>query len=226
MYKIALITLISLPIFAGFFPTTVQTLVKSADHKSIQLQKALPLHGMSGVVIHTYAKGLDAITSHIIQDNNNTAKLISTDIIHHDALPTISTPVKPGDKIIGGYLYNNVLLLAPDATTYARITKKYDKKWIHPDLFALFLSSEGETKPSKQNLKTFAHKYQIGLIALVNQESIMLMDALSGEVLARQSIDNLPSKGLFPFYMRLDKPRGGWFSSDGEEDYYSMIGAL
>ena len=47
------------------------------------------------------------------------------DILQHDELPTIKTTVAPNDKVIGGYLYNNVLLLAPDADTYAKIVSQH-----------------------------------------------------------------------------------------------------
>jgi len=227
MRKIALIALISLPLFAGFFPSTVHTSIKSVDGKNIHLKKAFPTNGMSGVVIHSYANELEAITSRITQTaSDGSTTLLSADIIHHDELPTINTPVQPGDKVIGGYLYNNVLLLAPDADTYARIVKKYHKKWIHPDLFALYLSVEGEGKPTKENLSIFARKYQIGLVGIVRKDSMVLMDAISGKIVAKQSMSNLPAKGKFPFYMRFDKLESGWFGSDSVGNYYNMVGAL
>lgn len=227
MHKIALIALISLPLVAGFFPATVHTSIQSVDGKVIQLKKAFSANGMSGVVIHSYAKGLDAITSRIIQTAlDGSSVLLSADDIHHDELPTINTTVKPGDKVVGGYLYNNVLLLAPDANTYARITKKYHKKWIHPDLFALYLSVEGEGKPTKENLAIFARKYQIGLIGIVRKDAVVLMDAISGKIVSKQSMSNLPQKGQFPFYMRFDKLESGWFGSDSVGNYYNMVGAL
>jgi len=227
MQKIAFIALISLPLFAGFFPSTVHTSIKSVDGADIHLNKAFPINGMSGVVIHSYANGLEAITSRITQtmDDGSTV-LLSADVIHHDELPTINTPVKRGDKVIGGYLYNNVLLLAPDADTYARITKKYHKKWIHPDLFALYLSVEGEEKPTKKNLAIFARKYQIGLIGIIRRDSIVLMDAISSKIVAKQTMVKLPKKGQFPFYMRLDKLESGWFGSDAVGNYYNEISAL
>ena len=227
MRKIALIALISLPLVAGFFPSTVHTSIQSVDGKTIHLKKSFPANGMSGVVIHSYANGLEAITSRITQTaSDGSTVLLSADVIHHDELPTINTPVKRGDKVIGGYLYNNVLLLAPDADTYARITKKYHKKWIHPDLFALYLSVEGEGKPTKENLAIFARKYQIGLIGIVRKDAIVLMDAISGKIVSKQSISNLPQKGQFPFYMRFEKLESGWFGSDSVGNYYNMVGAL
>jgi len=128
--------------------------------------------------------------------------LVSTDILHHDELPTIKTAVSPKDKVIGGYLYNNVLLLAPDADTYAKIISAHNKKWIHPDLFALYLSVQGEDAPTKENLANFAKKYQVGLIYIVRKNSAVLLDPISGKIVSQKSMKNLPKEGTFPFYMR------------------------
>lgn len=227
MQKIALIALITLPLFAGFFPPTVHTSIQTVDGTNIHLKKAFPSNGMSGVVIHSYANGLDAITSRISQTaSDGSTVLLKADVIHHDALPTINTPVKTGDKVIGGYLYDNVLLLAPDADIYAKITNKYHKTWIHPDLFALYLSVEGEEGPTKENIALFARKYQVGLVAIVRKDSLVLMDAISGQIVSKQSMSNLPSKGQFPFYMHFEKLESGWFGSTVTGNYYKTVGAL
>ena len=227
MRKIALITLLSLPLVANFFPTTVHTSIKSVHGDAISLSKAFPMDGMSGVVVHTYDNGLDAITSRISQTSSNGAtRLISADVIHHNELPTIKTAVQNGDKVIGGYLYNNVLVLAPDADSYARVTRTYKKKWIHPDLFALYLSVQGEDKPTKENLALFAKKYQIGLIYIIRKDAAVLLDPISGEIIAQKSVSGLPAQGQFPFYMRFDHLESGWFGSAATGNYYSTMGSL
>jgi len=227
MRKIALIALLSLPLVANFFPKTVHTSIKSTNGTSIQLNKAFPTNGMSGVVIHNYGNGLTAITSRIAQlSSAGDTTLISADIIHHDELPTIKTAVKSGDAVIGGYLYENVLVLAPDADTYASVTKAYSKKWIHPDLFALYLSVQGEEQATKENLLHFAKKYQVGLVYIIRKDAAVLFDPISGKVIATQAVSNLPAKGQFPFYMRFEKLESGWFGGDGTGNYYHEVGAL
>lgn len=227
MHKIALIALLSLPLFAGFFPQTVYTSVKSVKGDTITLNKKFPIDGMSGVVIHNYGNDLTAITSRIVQTaSDESVALVSTDILQHDELPTIKTPVSPKDKVIGGYLYNNVLLLAPDADTYAKITSADHKKWIHPDLFALYLSIEGEEKPTRENLANFAKKYQVGLVYIVRKNSAILLDPISEKIVSQQSMTNLPAEGAYPFYMRLKSLNSGWFSSDAKGNYYNTMESL
>jgi hypothetical protein len=99
MRKIALLALTALPLFAGFFPQTIETSISAVHGKSITLTTPL-LQGMSGVVVHDYGNEIEAITSRLIQENYNDAKLISGDIIKHEKLPTISTEVSAGDKVI------------------------------------------------------------------------------------------------------------------------------
>jgi len=227
MFKIAFIALLSYPLLAGFFPKTIHTSVTNVEGETITLKHALPKNGMSAAVVHTYTNDLTAITSYLAQTSKKAkAVLIDSDIAHHDKLPTIQTKVSKGDKVIGGYLYNNVLLLAPDAATYTKTINSYSKKWIHPDLYALFLSNEGESVPTKENLFTFAKKYQVGLVYMIQKDKAILLDPLSGKVISEKSMKHLPSKGQYPFYMHFEKLDSGWFGSDDEGNYYDTVGAF
>lgn len=227
MLKIALITLLTLPLLADFFPKTVQTSIKSVNDQSIILSSAFPVNGMSGVVVHHYGDDLNAITSRITQlSSNGEAVLADAEGIHHDSLPSIKTPVKKGDKVIGGYLYNNILLLAPDADTYAKIVSQHNKKWIHPDLFAVYLTVEGEEKATKENLANFAKKFQIGLVYIVRKSSAVLLDPISGKIISQKPMTNAPQHGQFPFYMRFNTLNSGWFGSKSEGNYYKEMEAL
>ncbi len=227
MHKIALMALTSLPLFAGFFPSTVQTSISSVKQNNVSIKKALPVNGMSGIVIHNYGNSLEAITSYLTQTSSDgSAKLIGKDILQHDELPTINTAVIAGDKVIGGYLYNNILLLAPDANIYAKITSAHSKKWIHPDLFALFLAQEGDAHPSRENLAIFAKQYQVGLIYIVRNGSAVLLDPISGQIVGKKAMSNLPAQGRYPFFIRFEKIEAGWFSKNGTGNYYQAMEAI
>jgi len=226
MTKIALILLTALPLFAGFFPSAVHTSVASVKEDTLTLRSAFPANGMSGIVIHNYSSDLKAVTAYITQTSKGHAKVISRDIIHHDELPTIKTPLVAGDKVIGGYLYNNVLLLAPDASTYTEITSSYSRNWIHPDLFAIYLSKRGDAYPTRENLEAFAKAYQIGLVAIVRKDSLVLFDPISGRIISKKSMGKLPAKAQFPFYMHFKEIRNGWFSKSGSGNYYQTMEAI
>ncbi len=226
MRRLLLITLISLPLFAGFFPQTVHTSITKVTNDTVKLQHSFSVNGMSGVIIHDYGNDLKAITSRLIQNNKGEGKLIAGDIIQHDEIPTINTPVQIGDKVIGGYLYNNILLLAPDADTYAKITSTHNKKWLHPDIFALFLSKEGDSLPNKKNLAKFAKNYHVGLIYIVGKGTAKLLDPISGKIVGQKSMSNLPVKGKTPFFMRFDEIDSSWFSSSETNNYYEIMDTI
>lgn len=226
MHQIVLIMLISLPLFASFFPQTIHTSISNVNDKAVTLKKPFPVSGMSGVVIHNYGNDLKAITSRLVQHTSGDIRLIEGDIIHHDELPTINTTVQTGNKVIGGYLYNNILLLAPDAHTYAKITSMHKKRWVHPDLFALFLSNEGDARPTKENLASFAKSYQVGLIYIVGNGTAKLLDPISGHYVGQKTMSGLPSKGEAPFFMRFDEIDAGWFSKEVKENYYKLMDSI
>lgn len=226
MRKIALICLLALPLFAGFFPQTVQTVVSDVTDNTVTLKHAFPVNGMSGVIVHDYGNDLQAITRRIEQQNPHSIKLLSRDVIHHENLPGIKTPINAGDKVIGGYLYDNVLLLAPNAATYANIIASNNKNWIHPDIFALFLAKQGDQIPTKSNLRTFAKTYQVGLIYIVNNGTAKLLDPISGKTVGNKRLSNLPKKGEAPFFMRFDEIESGMFSSSNKQNFYDIMSQL
>ncbi|MDQ1326559.1 MAG: hypothetical protein QG564_1684 [Campylobacterota bacterium] len=226
MRKIALLLLTALPLFADFFPSTVQGAVSSVGEKGITLTQPFPINGMSGVVIHTYSDNLQTITHRVTQTSSDgNAVLIESPLMHHNSLPSIKTAVHTNDKVIGGYLYGNVLLLAPDAQTYSKMTSQYSKTWIHPDLYALFLSQEGEDVPTKENLAKFAEMYQVGLVCIMHKERAVLLDPFSGKIVGQKALSGMPAQGQYPFFMHFDEIKSGWFSSK-EGNYYQTMGSI
>ena len=225
MRKIFLIAFISLPLVAGFFPKTVQTHVADVEGTTLKLATPFPVTGMSGVVIHKYGEQIEAVTGYIEQTSaDGKGEVIEKEVVHHDKLPTIKTPVGKGDKVIGGYLYNTVLLLAPDAETYTHIVDTYpNKKWIHPDLLATFLSTEGDGFPTRQNLEKFAKAYQVGLVYIVKRDAAVLLDPISGKIVGKRTVKTAPKKAQYPFFMRFDSIKTGLFSDSGNGDYYKTM---
>lgn len=227
MRKLLIIALLTLPIFSDFFPRTVETKIANADTNNLKLVKALPQNGMSGIILHRYKKGAKAITGYVQQTAaDGSITLLSHEAVPHENLPTIKTPIQRGDKVIGGYLYQNVLLLAPDAKTYATITKQYNKNWIHPDLYTVFLSNQGETVPTRENLAAFAKAHQVGLVYIVRKQNAVLLDPISQKIIAKKPMESTSSKAMFPFFSHFDEIDSGWFSSKEKGNYYELMRAL
>ena len=210
-------------LMADFYPPTVQSSIAGIKNNNITLTRGFHAKGMSGVIMHKYGHDLTAITSYLRYEGGKKAAWIINDPISHDELPAVKPKVRVNDKVIGGYLYKNILLLAPDANTYARITGSANKNWVHPDLYAMFLSQEGDQYPTQKNLEKFANEYQVGLIYIVQKGKALLYDPVSKRYVSQKSLSGLPAKGQTPFYTRLGKIKAGWFSKKSKATYYQLM---
>jgi len=213
-------------LMADFYPPTVQSSIASIKNNSITLTRGFPAKGMSGIIMHNYGHDLTAITSYLKYRGNNKATWILNDPITHDELPAVKPKVRVNDKVIGGYLYRNILLLAPDANTYAKIIGSANKNWVHPDLYAMFLSQEGDQYPTQENLEKFANEYQVGLIYIVQRGKALLYDPVSKHYVSQKALSGLPAKGQAPFYTRLGKIKAGWFSKKSKTGYYQLMKSI
>jgi len=213
-------------LMADFYPSTVQSSVAAIKGKSVTLTRGFPAKGMSGIIMHNFGKNLQAITSYIRYNGGKSATLIANEPIQHDELPAVKPKVRVNDRVIGGYLYSNILVLAPTANVYARIVSSANKNWIHPDLYAMFLSMEGEQYPTKKNLQKFANEYQVGLVYIVKRNKAVLYDPISKRYVSQKSMSGLPAKGQTPFYMRIGKIRAGWFSKKAAGSYYQLMNSI
>ncbi len=145
MRAIAITFLLSMiPLMADFYPSTAHSTITAVKQNSVTLKRGFPAKGMSAVIMHNYGNDLKTITSYMRYDGGNRGTLVENEPILHKELPAVKPIVGVGDKVIAGYLYKNILLLAPDAKTYAKITNSAKKNWVHPDLYAMFLSQEGD----------------------------------------------------------------------------------
>ncbi len=212
--------------WAGFYPPTVHSSVSAVDGDQITLSKPLPVNGMSGIVVHDFGKGLQAITGILVQTSPGKATVRKGDLLDHKGLPTPKQVARPGDKVIGGYLYNNVLVLAPNAETYRAITRGGGRFFIHPDLYAAYLSREGDSAPDASNLAGFAREAQVGLVYIVQKDRAILFDPISSRIVASRSFHPLGQETRYPFYTRFSGVRGGFLGGKSEGDYYQSVGRI
>lgn len=222
MSKILISLLFSLPLLADLFPATMQSTILNTNNNIIQISPPFPVNGMSGIVIHTYKDGSSAATTGGVQNENGLLTIIDTPLMENGNLPQIATKAIAGDKVIGGYLYDNVLLLAPNQTTYNEITSKYRKNWVSPDNYASFISQKRDGIPTKENLASFAKSYQVGLIAVVKKDSIVIYDPLSQRVITKEPFAT-QTQTQTPFFSNFEKVRTGWFGSTVDDDYYTLM---
>ena len=202
MKKLLLLLLTSYTLMANALPQSITTTIKSIDKNGqITLATAVP-KGMSGIVVHDYGNGLSAITNAVITDSNAKATLLKYTAIPHDNIPNIKTASQVNDKVILGNFYSNALLIAPDATSYANITKQFKKTWIHPDMFALDFMKNSQSAISFNNIEEFAKKNQVGLVLIASKSGLFILDPISKTFIGKNDISVNTDKAMKPFFAR------------------------
>jgi len=225
MKKLLLLLLATYTLMANNLPQTIETTVTNVnDNGEIQLATSAP-KGMSGIVIHDYGNGLSAITHSIVSQEGSIAKILPYTAIKHENIPTIQTAVKVNDKVILGNFYNNALLIAPNARTYANITKSLKKTWIHPDAYALEFMREEEPTITLKSLKKFAMANQVGLVLIVTKDSLLILDPISKVFIGKQPLGEKVEKAMTPFFARFDQMDVSMFglSKVKHTEYYQAV---
>ena len=226
MKKILFMLLSTLVAIAIELPQSIQATIASVGDKYIIVDKEIP-SGMSGIVVHDYGNSISAITHTLTSQTKKQAKLHSYRAIKHDKLPNIKSPAVKGDKVIFGHLYDNALLLAPNEKVYSKLTQSIKRNWIHPDIYAMHLIKNDEEHISMQNLKEFATLNHIGLVVIVTQNALKVLDPQTGHYLTQLPYNLSSTQAMSPFYARFEQASnsfwGGEKPKDTFEEYYKGV---
>ena len=228
MQKILSILLVlSYALFANTLPSSISTTISDvSSNTNIKLSSNIP-KGMSGIVIHNYGNGLSAITHATISQGGGQASLLSYETIPHDNIPNIQTEAKVGDKVVFGNFYNNALVIAPNRDVYREVTTTYHKTWIHPDIYAVEFMKDDETRLTLKSLKKFAQVNQIGLVLIVGQNRLLILDPISKQFLGAIPMQVNQSNAMSPFYARfgqMDTSVFGFSKKDYTPYFKSVLG--
>jgi len=227
MKKFVLLLLSAYSLVANPLPTPMETTIKAIHGDTIQLSNSVP-QGVSGIIIHNYGNGLSAITHSLVTTQRSTAKILPNNAILHQNIPTVKTEVTTQDRVILGGFYNNALIIAPDARSYAKITQMFKKTWIHPDAYALKFMREDLTAISLKSLKNFAQTNQIGLVLIATKNRLLVLDPISQNIIDQRAFNGNTPNPMKPFFSRfeqMDISAFGW-SKSKLQDYYQAIQTL
>jgi len=205
MFRFILLFLVNISLLSALdLPSSVESRVISIQDNTINLSGNIP-SGRAGIVIHDYGKGLRAITHTAISLKGNRALIKKYLGLGHDNIPNIKTAVRVGDRVLFGNLYSNVLLIAPNERVYKSVTESFsDRFWIHPDLYANFFIENGDDIVTIKNLREFAVKNLVGLVAIVARDGIRVLDPISGKYLRRLPLTLNITEAQTPFYARFE----------------------
>lgn len=175
--------------------------------------------GQSGVVVHLHdeQKKLIVANATVINsdDTSSVIKFSKFDDLKQNALPTSKRNVEIGDILVLNYLYTSSLLIAPTQESFqiVRDNFKYNS-FMHSDVFATYLKTQGKAFPTKESIQNFATKQNLRTIFVVINNKVYVLDTKTFKVLTNYNIKYNASKSQMPFYTRVEKIEDGPLSFD------------
>lgn len=188
--------------------------------------------GMSGFVVkHIDENHSLILKSAVVESFDKEAKtavlkLSSYDVLKQNSLPSGKWDVSIGDEAVLAYGYSRAVLIAPSEEIYHRITKALPTlEWVHPDLFATMLSSNGHPTPLKKDFLNICNAASVGLLYFYIHENLFTIDCQSMSILQITPAPLKQESLQLPFYSRVEKINANWFGKgsgrlDAYDPYY------
>jgi len=195
---ITLLILAAVTLSAALIPSKSYTTITAVNGNRVTLQNPIGINGESALVVRTLASG-EFATAYIMQTSDNKAYLIDNDPVDGGHLANIKPTLKVGDRVIGGFLYDKVIILAPNRETFNKVQANYGINSIDPDTFAAYLKANNQS-PSRSAYKKFAKMVGVGLFIIAKSNTIEVYDPISQKTLSKSSFNRVGTKNIKPFY--------------------------
>ena len=180
--------------------------------------------GQSGIIQHKYDNGKTLIVSAAFVENStatsSTIKFIPFMGLKQNAIPTSSRKPQDGDRFVLNYLYNESLLIAPNAESFRAVRKKFTQNnFVHSDVFGAYLKAHYEPTPSKDLIQEYALSQNMGTIFVVLDSFVYVVDAQTFIILSKKPLSYIPGDEQMPLYTRVQNIEKSildfdWFSFD------------
>ena len=189
----------SVALLASFVPAKTYTTVTAVNGDRITMQDSFAMNGMSGLVIRQLPSGEFALVT-VKQTAPKQAVIIDKDPLGGKNLANLKPIPKVGDKVVGGFMYDKVMVLAPNRDTFVNVQNKFGIRSVNPDIFMGFLANRGSSNPSSSDYKAFAKLTHVGLFVIFKNGFITLYDPLSDAEIGRVMMDISNYSAMKPFY--------------------------
>ena len=189
----------SIALMASFVPAKTYTTVTAVNGDRITMQNSFAMNRMSGLVVRQLPSGEFALVT-VKQTAPNQAVIVDKDPLGGKNLANLKPIPKIGDKVVGGFMYDKVMVLAPNRDTYISVQNKFGIRSVNPDIFMGFLANRGSSNPSSSDYKAFAKLTHIGLFVIFKNGFITLYDPLSDSEIGRVMMDISSYNAVKPFY--------------------------
>ena len=173
--------------------------------------------GQSGIINHKIGKNNSIIlaSAEVIETYNSYSVIEFSkfnDLIQ-EAIPNTTRKVQNKDIFILNYLYSASLLIAPNQESFINIRQVFSNhNFVHSDIFASHLKIEGEPFPSKEFIKEYTRKENIGTIFYAIDQTVYIFDAKSFKKIASFTFPYDEEDAQLPFYTRVEQIEEGQFS--------------
>lgn len=225
MKKILIFLLLPMCLWAFSIKEYKSTLVKAGpkygyikDNPKIELNSG-------GIVIKKIGK-FETIVARVkvVAKKDNLAKLEFKVFraLAQRAMPTPIIMPSKNDEVILNYLYDRVVIIAPNKASYRFVKDELSFAHIvNVDLLAAFLIDNYSKRVSRKLLRSFCRQNAVGVAAFVLRKQAYLYDCLLFSKLDTIKTKFWPTQQR-PFYSHIKTTRGAIFNffDDSMGDYY------
>ena len=144
------------------------------------------------MIQHKYNNGKSLLISSAFIEkssaNSSTIKFIPFLGLKQNAIPTTNRKVEDGDRFILNYLYDESLLIAPNAEAFRAVRKKFtNNTFPHSDIFGAYLKTNYQPTPSKELIQNYALSQNMGTIFFVIDSAVYIVDTQTFVILAKKT---------------------------------------
>lgn len=226
MKKIVLLIVGVLTLFASAIETKLLDVDMKKKTATIAIDKIDV--GISGFITHQLAPNRSIIVnSATVRSFDQKSKKATLDLFpftlfNNDNVPNLKIYAQSGDTAILAFGYERGLLIAPSEQLYYTLTHSIKNEFfVHPDIFATYLSYKGHPTPLKEDFTAFCDKASVGLLFFYLEQNLYTLDCHTFKILNIQNAPLKQKKKILPFYSHVEEIEANWFGagSDRLEDY-------
>ena len=233
MKHIFLIFFIIVGVYGSVIKSPIISVNKDETEATISIDK-IDI-GVSGFVVHAITKDHEAILkSAVVVEYDKESKIAKLKLdkytqLDSNALPSGKWSIKIGDIAVLAFGYNRGLLIAPNEEIYYKVAKSANIQWVHPDIFATYLSFSGRPTPLRNDFTKISSTTSIGLIYIFLNNRVYTLDAKSFKILTTTEVKLTQESLNLPFYTRVEKIEASWWGEGSsrleeyEPYYYELI---
>ncbi|MDD5158016.1 plasminogen-binding N-terminal domain-containing protein [Sulfurimonas sp.] len=233
MKHIFLIFFIAMGLYGAVVKSPIISVNKDETEATISVDKIDV--GVSGFIVHSVDKNHEMILKNaVVVEFDKDSKIAKLKLekytqLDSNALPSGKWGIKNGDMAVLAFGYSRGLLIAPNEDIYYKVAKSANIQWIHPDIFATYLSFSGHPTPLRADFTKMSTTTSVGLIYLFLNDRVYTLDAKSFKILTVTEVKLAQESVNLPFYTRVEKIEASWWGEGSgrlkeyEPYYYELI---